>query len=935
MRSNTNVKLALTLACALGTGAPGFGQATPPPASTDSTKPAASKVAPRPDSADDDAVELAEFQIVGSFAGSLAMATEMKQSAPSITEAIAAEDIGKLPDVSIADALTRLTGLTTQRTNGRSQAISIRGLTGDFSTGLLNGREQVSTGLNRAVEFDQYPADLLGEVVVYKTAEANLTNQGLAGTIDLRTVRPLEKQGRVAAVNGYYEWMSLGQLTPGASSTGNRVNLSYVDQLADGKVGVAFGFSHSTKPFGGQQFQAWGYPTDGDGNLAMGGTKSYVRNNTLDRDGAMAVFEFKPNENIHSTVDIYVSDFEEKQLLRGMEIPLAFWSSAQLQPGYTVTDGLITDATLTNVQPVVRNDVFRRTDSPVALGWNLVLGEKSEWPVTFDVGFSTVDRKDQNLETYSGLGLRGSVTAPATTDTMRVQLRPGKIPVITSTLDYEDGSILRLTDPQGWGPDSLPGGGMYGYLKYFKSKDDLLQLKLSTQHRMEGFFSNVEIGAAYTDRYKRDGEGPSGYINSPSSASRLPLPAKVGTTDMGYLGLGKIYAYNPLKAFSDGTWAFTPNTDTGIVANRYQIWEKITQIYAQLDLKSHIGDMPLTGNIGARTLFVDQSSKGASANGNQLTAVSAGDTYTQFAPNLNLSLSVTDNTIVRLGLARQLARPRMYDMRASRSWGFDPAKEGNTDLDHSPWSGGGGNISLRPWVSNSIDLSIEHYFKENRGYVSLAGFIKDLRTYIYQQNILGDFSDYPIPSGSEPALMEGVISAPANGDGGRITGLEFTLSLPSEIINENFKGFGLVFGGALTDSSVKPWGPTGGNAPIAGLSKQVANITVYYEQKGFSIRLSNRYRSENRQYITTFGVPSPGGDVNPNGGFSMAQPESVVDGQVSYTFAGESSHPVTLFLQAYNLTNEPLVTYNNNDRRQVINYQKYGTSYSVGASFRF
>ena len=145
----------------------------------------------------------------------------------------------------------------------------------------------------------------------------------------------------------------------------------------------------------------------------------------------------------------------------------------------------------------------------------------------------------------------------------------------------------------------------------------------------------------------------------------------------------------------------------------------------------------------------------------------------------------------------------------------------------------------------------------------------------------------------------------------------------------------MVIGGAYTDSSVKPWGPTGGDAPIAGLSRTVANFTVYYERQGFSARLSQRYRSSNRQYITTFGPPNPGGDVNPNGGFSVAQPESVLDAQVSYTFGSGPMEGLSIFAQAYNLNNEPLVTYNNDDPRQVINYQTYGASYSLGASYKF
>ncbi len=118
-------------------------------------------------------------------------AIEVKRDSSSIVEAISAEDIGKLPDQSIADSLSRLPGLTSQRAEGRASAISLRGTDPGFTTALLNGREQVSTGDNRSIEFDQYPSELLSAVVVYKTPDSNLVGQGLAGTIDLRTQRPL------------------------------------------------------------------------------------------------------------------------------------------------------------------------------------------------------------------------------------------------------------------------------------------------------------------------------------------------------------------------------------------------------------------------------------------------------------------------------------------------------------------------------------------------------------------------------------------------------------------------------------------------------------------------------------------------------------------------------------------------------------------------
>ncbi len=881
----------------------------------------------------DQVVTLDEYRVSAGFIGSLTAAAAAKAAAPTITEQIVAEDIGKLPDVSIADALTRLPGITTQRVNGRSQGVTIRGLTGDFSTGLLNGLEQVSTSENRAVEFDQYPSELLDRVTIYKTAQANLSNQGLAGTVDMDFVRPLSKGHRIIAANAYYNWTQFGQLTPGISDKGNRFTLSYIDQAAGGTVGIAFGFAHTSKPDEGEQFQAWGYPTDSAGNFALGGTKSYVRTSHFDRDGFAGVLEYRPNEYVHSTLNVFVSRFEEKQLLRGMEIPLAFWSSAVLTPGYTTQNGLVTNATLTNVQPVVRNDEFKRNDSPFSIGWNLKLGEKSEWPINVDAGYSRVTRTDVNLETYSGLGLRGVATNP---DTVTVKLTPGEIPVITTKLNYADGSILKLTDPQGWGPSTLPGQGMYGYLKYFQAKDELGEVQASTSHQLGGMFKAVEFGASFTERYKRDGEGPSGYINTPNGQVTLPLPAKVGTTDMSFLGLGRIYAYDPIGSYSAGVWGFTPNTDTGIVANRFDVTEKLTQPFAQLNIDTKAGDLPLTGDIGVRAIHTDQKSKGYSANGNNLNYVSDGAKYTDLAPDLNLRLEFVKDTFLRFSAARQIARPRMYDMRSSRSWGYDPTRAGSSDLSQSPWSGGGGNPKLKPWRSDSIDISIEHYFKDHQGYISLAAYNKKLLSYIYTQSTLADFSSYPVPSGGTPTLHQGTVSQAVNGQGGNIKGLEATVELQSDLLTNNFvKGFGIVLNGAYTDSSVKPWGPGNGDAPIAGLARKVASGTIYYERYGFSVRLSERYRSATREYITTFGPPNRGGDVSPGSGFTLAQPERVVDGQVSYALQNGPAKGLTFYFQVYNLNNEPLITYNNGDPRQVINYQKYGASYSVGASYRF
>ena len=140
--------------------------------------------------------QLQSVEVVGIRRG-IEDAIDTKQSATSIVESVSAEDIGKLPDSSIAESIARLPGLTAQRDRGRATQINIRGLSGDFAGTTLNGREQTTTGENRGVEFDQFPSELLSGVLVYKTPDASLVGQGLSGTIDLQTVRPLKFSDRV------------------------------------------------------------------------------------------------------------------------------------------------------------------------------------------------------------------------------------------------------------------------------------------------------------------------------------------------------------------------------------------------------------------------------------------------------------------------------------------------------------------------------------------------------------------------------------------------------------------------------------------------------------------------------------------------------------------------------------------------------------------
>src|SRR5690349_18984928 len=238
-----------------------------------------------------------------------------KKLESSIVEVVSAEDIGKLPDSSIAESIARLPGIAAQRTNGRAQTLSIRGLGPDFTVTTFNGREQATTNDNRTVEFDQYPSELVTQVKIFKTPDAGMVYQGIAGTTDISTVHPLAYDGRRTVITYRREQNAQDANIPGLTRNGNRGNLTYIDQFLDNTLGVAFGVAYNKSPYQAQTKEPWGY-ADIDGNgprtdVMLGGDKSGVQSSFYERTGFLGVVEYKPTDSVHMLLDAYHSDFKE------------------------------------------------------------------------------------------------------------------------------------------------------------------------------------------------------------------------------------------------------------------------------------------------------------------------------------------------------------------------------------------------------------------------------------------------------------------------------------------------------------------------------------------------------------------------------------------------------------------------------------------------
>jgi iron complex outermembrane recepter protein len=863
----------------------------------------------------DESANAPEELVITGFRRSLEDSLAIKQASDSIVEAVSAEDIGKLPDVSIAESLARLPGLTAQRLNGRGQVISVRGLSPDFTNTLLNGREQVSTSDNRSVEFDQYPSELLSGAVVYKTPDASIIGQGLAATVDLRTIRPLAHGKRDFAANLRYEKTELGSLNAGSPDDGWRYSLSYIDQFADNRIGVALGYAHLDNPSQEERFNSWGYPTLDTGEFIIGGAKPYVRSGDLERNGVIGVLEFKPSDTFSSAVDVYYSDFTETQQLRGIEMPL-FWGGAPLEAGYTATDGLVTAGTFDNVKGVMRNDLNMRSARVKAVGWNNDFALGGQWHGGTDISYSRVDRTDLLLETYSGTGPAGV----GATDNLGFTL-DSKGTVFNPTLNYADPNLIMLTSPQGWGGDIVPGGQL-GYDNNPNIDDELDQLRLKARRDIGHAISGVEFGVNLSTREKSLDEDEF-FLALASGLTAEPIPTVTGTTDLSFLGIPGMVSYDPLALINAGVYDLTRNPNADVVVKSWQVQEDVNIAYVKFDLDTDWG-VPVKGNFGVQIVDTDQSSHAQAASGTGsgtfLRPLEGGKTYTDVLPSLNLNFSFAYDQYLRMGIARTLSRARMDDLRASAQYSYNEALA--NDPTQSPWSGTAGNPELDPWIANSIDFSYEKYFAGRAGYFSAAVFYKDLESYIFLQPTVFDFTGFP-HSGPDPVLNQGIVSAPANGNGGKLDGIEFAISGTGEMLTPALTGFGAIFTMSFNDSSVKP-DPNSPAITLPGFSKRVGNLTLYYENHGFSARISDRYRTEFLGEVAGFG----------NGrNYRTVDDESVVDAQIGYSFSG-ALNGLTLLLQAQNLTDEPFVTHNPGESAQVIDYQRYGRSYLLGVSYR-
>lgn len=870
-----------------------------------------------------DPQDATEVITVRGFGSTLTRSLQHKKLADSTVEIISTDDLGQLPDVTITDALARLPGIAADRDRGNPSVISVRGMGPRLNLATMNGREIVSAEPSRDVRYEQFPAELVNSVEVYKSPLASNVEGGISGLVNMNFVSPLDTDKRVFTVSAHGMHYDLGEDLPGTSGNGYRTAISYVDKLSD-NFGVALGVAYQDQPSIQRGIESWDYNNaasaqgdingNGKGEAAPWGGQADTKIGTNERLGALAIVEWAPSDDLVLKYDLFYSKFDIQE--REDQMYFTNWGNWGGGQNWNYNNSVTPPNIVTNAEGneqlaggglawgshEVHNATWFQTNELISTGINAEWA-LDDWKVIADLGYSSASINSVWVDirsSYIGQGydLGWSV---ADGDALQVWLQENPDQGLP-TLDISQPDQYQLgveqwveTSPGVWEPFQM---GMFADDDR-KLTDDMISAKLDFSRYVDwGVFTELQFGTRYSDREKE---------NNVVDWSKAVI-ADNGLTDYAtnYAIGGGIVA-PALYAFKD--WDQVASQAFGGIDNRnlhtqsdqdklnsWVLTENNFAAYVMLDMNGEMGSVPYTGNVGLRYVHTSASSAGYQQVGGELSPVDIDHDYTELLPSLNMLFTLSDEFQIRLGMARTMSRPPLIEMRTGFS--IDETVEPNT--------ASGGNPTLNPYVANQLDVGFEYYWNETAA-ATVAFFFKDMTTHIGNATETVNFNgkDYEL-------------TGPVNGNGGQIRGVEILYQQAFDMLPAPFDGLGIYTNYSYTDTNIEEFIPENNPYTLAGLSKHVGNLTLWYYKAGFDAKVSMNYRSE----FTSINSWNPS-RIMLNGA------ETTVDASISY----ELTDNLKLMLQAQNLTDEAAVSYWDNDKSRLGDYVQWGRRYLLGFQY--
>ena len=803
---------------------------------------------------------------------------EAKRQSSVIADIISAEDIGKFPDKNVAEALQRVPGIVINREFGEGERVSLRGTAPNLTKTLVNGHgvatadwfilEQLSA--TRSFNYLTLPAEIVGQLDVYKSGQADVEEGGIGGTINVHTRHPLDlpRWSINASAQGVYTERS-DKFDPQASGL-----ISWKNDA--NTFGVLVGGVYQKRRIRRDGVEVLGYqnydvsPTIANPiaggpalpnpqyNAALAGKQypsligSALFQQERERYGGNIELQFKPTDRLEVVATGLYSRFNADNINQNY---LA-WTSNALGGGgglanATVVDNTIVKGTVTSTgggtsgRAVVYDAIDRQAFAETWSGdLDVTYRTGGDGVLHLKGGYTRARGVTDNQPFYEG-GAPGGFTYDLTGRVPQVSFT-GINPANPNSLVFDFASLHKVgnTDKE-----------KYAYLDFEQPLDGpLAAIKVGgkyTDHDRNSYFLATTYGSFFVPL----GIAPAAGTTFPAGSGCGGRPCVSSDFAGGSLPgdfLGNIAAPGTLRNYFnidrnklEQIFFAQPAANRARILNppaNYSINEKTYGGYVM----AKVGEQGVTNyhaNIGLRVVRTEQTSRGNQlglpANTPGLIAnlfgaylpVEVKRTYTDILPAINVWFDLNPQLVLRFGAGRTIARPDYTDIVP------------NVNLNPGSLTGDGGDPSVNRYESDDINTSLEWY-PDRETIVAGAVYYKQIASYIVNRTVQ---QVYPVQT-STPNLSRCTVAAGSttlnplynclfdinrrsNGSGGRNFGVEVQLS------RRLFGPFGAVVNYTYSDAK------SDAGDPIPGNSKHALNLTGYFENDWLSLRASYNYRS--------------------------------------------------------------------------------------------